>query len=105
MSDRAPRTIAVMALAILAMALVSQAGPPASANPHRGSVLYTGRGKGVKKVSFRLKGHELLEDTVVVIESCTTRRGGRRQRYRGRMELEEASPRWPLRVDRHGRFH
>jgi hypothetical protein len=32
--------------------------PPPPPDPYRGSVLYTGRGKGIKKVSFRLKGHK-----------------------------------------------
>ncbi len=75
-----------------------------SANPYRDSILYTGRGKGIKKVSFRLKGHKLIEASIVVIESCTTTGGGHPRRYRWRAELEEASPRWPLRIDGRGRF-
>lgn len=118
-----PRAMVVLPLAILGLALVPPAGPPASGaqiagntappgrskpgplrNLYRGSVLYTGRGKGIKKVSFRLKGHKLIEASIVVIESCTTRGGGQGRRYRWRAELEEASRRWPLRVDRRGRF-
>jgi hypothetical protein len=115
----------VLPLALLGVALVLSAEAPASGaqkigntapsgrtnpgplpNSHRGSVLYTGRGKGIKQVSFRLKGHELIEASIVVIETCTrTRRGsGQVRRYRQRLELEEASPRWPLRVDGRGRF-
>ncbi len=78
--------------------------PPPPPDPYRGSVLYTGRGKGIKQVSFRLKGHKLIEASTVVIESCTKRGGGQVRRYRQRQELEEASPRWPLRVDGRGRF-
>ena len=68
------------------------------------SVLYTGRGDEIKNVSFRLQGHRLIEASLVVIERCTRTGGGHRRRYHWRAELEEASPRFPLRVDRHGHF-
>jgi Bacterial Ig-like domain len=78
--------------------------PPPRPNPYRGSVLYTGRGKGIKKVSFRLRGRKLIEATVNYVESCTTRGGGQGRRYRMRQELPAASPRYPLRVDGRGKF-
>lgn len=82
-------------------------GPPP--DPLSGSTLYTGRGeegKGVKSISFRLKGRKLIEARVVVIEACLGRRwSSRRWRpYHKRQVLEEASPDRPLRVNRRGRF-
>jgi hypothetical protein len=91
---------------LIAVALVSPTLGAASGAPesHHGSILYTGRGKGVKRVSFRLEGHRLVEASIVVIESCTTRGDGHVRRSRWRQELEEASPREPLRVNGRGRF-
>jgi hypothetical protein len=97
----------MLALALTGVALVAPAtradnGPLPNGN--RGSVLYTGRGKGIKKVSLRLKGHELVEASIVVIESCIARGVRHHHRSHQRQELEEASPRSPLRVDGRGRF-
>ena len=78
--------------------------PPPPPDPYRGSVLYTGRGKGIKKVSFRLKGHKLIEATVDYFDRCTRTGDGQGRRYRLRQELTEASPRYPLRVDERGKF-
>ncbi|HET7416282.1 MAG TPA: Ig-like domain-containing protein [Solirubrobacterales bacterium] len=78
--------------------------PPPPPNQYRGSVLYTGRGKGIKKVSFRLRGRKLIEATVVYLDRCTTRGEGQGGRYRLRQALTYASPRYPLRLDARGRF-
>jgi hypothetical protein len=78
--------------------------PPPPPDPYRGSILYTGRGKGVKKVEFRLKGHKLIEASIVYFDRCTRTGGGQGRRYRLRQELMEASPRYPLRVDGRGKF-
>lgn len=83
--------------------------PPPPPDPFRGSTLYTGRaegGKGVKSISFRLKGHKLIEARVVVIEACLGLpwSASKWRRYHKRQVLEEASPRWPLRVDGRGKF-
>jgi hypothetical protein len=85
----------------------TEPGPPP--DPLRGSILYTGRGeggRGVKSISFRLKGRKLLEARVVVVEACLGQPwGSRRWRpYNKRRELEEAAVNRPLRVDRRGRF-
>ena len=86
--------------------------PPAREGPKaaysravRGSVLYTAAAGGSSRSRFRLKGHKLIEASIVVIESCrkTRRGGGQVRRYRQRVELEEASPRRPLRVDGRGK--
>lgn len=106
LSVRVRHLIVVMSLALLGVTLVAVNGTAASgAQKAAGSVLYTGRGKGVKEVSFRLKGHKLIEATIVFVESCTVTGGGHGRRYRSRTELEQASPRYPLRVNTHGRFH
>jgi hypothetical protein len=74
--------------------------PPPPPDPLRDSILYTGRGDGVKKVVFRLKGHKLIEARVSVNLACSG--GGRR--YRSPEVIEVASPRWPISVDRQGKF-
>jgi hypothetical protein len=82
-------------------------GPPP--DPLSGSTVYTGRGergKGVKSISFRLKGRKLIEARVVVIEACLGRpwSSNRWRRYHKRQVLEEAAPYRPLRVNGRGRF-
>jgi hypothetical protein len=117
MRIRSKRTAVAAALAafLLGLALVATGdaagaqgaatGPsPPPPDPYRGSVLYTGRGKGIKKVSFRLKGHKLIEARIAFFERCTRRGRGQGRRYRLRQEFEEAFPRHPLRVDGRGRF-
>lgn len=79
--------------------------PGPLANSSRAAVLYTGRGRDIKRVSFRLRGHELIEATIVYFESCTKTGLGHRRRNRRRTKLELASRRSPLRVDGRGRFH
>ena len=74
--------------------------PPPSPDPYRGSILYTGRGDGVKKVVFRLKGRKLIEASVSVNLACSG--GGRRRR--SPQVIEAASPRWPISVERLGKF-
>jgi hypothetical protein len=74
--------------------------PPPPPNPYRGSILYTGRGAGVKKVVFRLKGHRLIEARISVNLACVG--GGRRHRFL--YEIDHASPRWPIAVNRRGGF-
>ncbi|HSS32710.1 MAG TPA: Ig-like domain-containing protein [Solirubrobacterales bacterium] len=74
--------------------------PPPPPDPYRGSILYTGRGKGVKKVEFRLKGHKLIEASVSVNLVCVG--GGRRHRYL--YVSDSASPRRPIAVDKRGGF-
>lgn len=108
-SVRTSRTIAVLSLALMGIALVAPEGSPAvraqnSGDTEHGSVLYTGRGKGIKKVTFRLQGHQLIEARIAFFERCTTRGGGQGRRYRLRQEFDEASRRSPLRVDGRGRF-
>lgn len=109
MSVRASRTFVVLSLALMGMALAAPGGSPAigarnTDDTDRGSVLYTGRGKGIKKVTFRLQGHKLIEARIAFFERCTTRGGGQGRRYRLRQEFDEASRRFPLRVDGRGRF-
>src|SRR4029077_10320464 len=93
--------VAALAALLLGLALVATGGaagaqgaatgsPPPSPDPYRGSVLYPGRGKGIKKVSFRLKGHKLIEARIAFFERCTTRGRGQGRRYRLRQEFEEA---------------
>jgi hypothetical protein len=81
--------------------------PPPTPDPFRGSTLYTGRGekgRGIKSISLRVKGHKLIEARVVVIEACLGQPWTARKwhRYHKRQVLEMASPRWPLRVDGRG---
>ena len=83
--------------------------PPPPPDPFRGSTLYTGRGdqgRGVKSISFRLKGRKVIEARVVVIEACLGEpwSSNKWRRYHKRKVLEEADPRWPLRVDGRGKF-
>lgn len=105
--NRVHRGFASLLLVVLGIALAAPGGSPASGAQKPGTaILYTGRGKGIKKVSFRLKGHKLIEATVVYFDRCTTttRGDGKVGRYRLRQELTAASPRFPLRVDVRGRF-
>ena len=93
----------------MGMAFEAPGGSPAvgaqkTEDPDRGSALYDGRGKGIKKVTFRLQGHKLIEARISFFERCTTRGRGLGRRYRLRQEFEEASRRFPLRVDGRGRF-
>jgi hypothetical protein len=90
-------------------ALVAAGGSPAvraqdSGDTDRGLVLYTGRGKGIKKVTFRLRGHTLIEARIAFFERCTTKGGGQGRRYRLRQEFDQAFGQFPLRVDGRGRF-
>jgi hypothetical protein len=73
--------------------------PPPPPNPYRDSSLYSGRGEGVRAV-FRLKGHKLIEARISLNLVCT---GGRR-RHHYLATREPASPRWPITVNRHGKF-
>jgi hypothetical protein len=78
--------------------------PPLPApNPYRGSTLYSGRGEGVR-VHFRLKGRRLIEARVVSVAACVTELNGRRWFHHRRLVREDASPRWPIRVDGRGNF-
>jgi hypothetical protein len=74
--------------------------PPPPPNPYRGSTLYTGRGDGVKKVVFRLRGRKLIHVNISVNLACND---GRR-RYRSPQVITAASPRYPISVNRHGKF-
>lgn len=74
--------------------------PGSPPDPYRGSLLYIGRGDGVKKVVFRLEEHRLIEARITVNLACGG--GGRRHRYRS--EVDYANPRWPIAVDKQGGF-
>jgi hypothetical protein len=72
-------------------------GPPP--NPFRGSILYSGRSHGVTAV-FRLRGDKLIQAHISIPLVCTAK--GRR--YRSRVEAENATPRWPITVNKRNRF-
>jgi hypothetical protein len=74
--------------------------PPPPPNPYRGSIRYTGRGDGVKKVVFRLRGRRLIQAFVTVNLACSG--GGRRHRYL--YEIDHAFPGQPITVNKRGGF-
>lgn len=74
--------------------------PPPPPNLYRGSVLYTGRGDGVKEVVFRLRGRRLLQASMTVNLACSG--GGRRHRFL--YELDDAYPGSPIVVHKQGGF-
>lgn len=74
--------------------------PPPPPNPYRDSIRYTGRGDGVKKAVFRLRGRRLIEASITVNLACTG--GGRRHRFL--FEIHDAYPGSPIILNRRGGF-
>jgi hypothetical protein len=72
-------------------------GPPP--NPFQGSVLYSGRGHGVKTV-FRLRGDKLIQAYISIPLVCMAK--GRR--YRSRVEADNAAPRRPITLNKQDEF-
>jgi hypothetical protein len=55
-------------------------------------------------VNFRLKGRRLIEARVVSVVACVSEVNGRRWFHHRLLVREDASPRWPIRVDGRGNF-
>jgi hypothetical protein len=103
-SDAARSRLLLGALGMLVAALAFGSLSASAAAPLPRSAVYVGRGEDIKRISFHLVGHKLVEADMVVIEKCETTGHGHARHYRWRAKPSEASPRWPLKVDASGRF-